>query len=41
VVVEGQRVRITLSADSLVEDLLQDRREELAAALLGEEALDA
>ena len=39
--VDTQAVRITVSADAVMETLLRDKRAELAAALLGEGALDA
>jgi vacuolar-type H+-ATPase subunit E/Vma4 len=41
IMVETRRARITVSADAVVGTLLQDKRAELAAALLGEGALDA
>jgi vacuolar-type H+-ATPase subunit E/Vma4 len=40
-VVDTQTVRITVSADAVIGTLLLDNRAELAAALLGEGALDA
>jgi hypothetical protein len=40
VVADFPRLRITASADNAGRDLLQDKRAELAAALLGEEAHD-
>ncbi|MDR1307057.1 MAG: ATPase [Treponema sp.] len=39
-VVDFPRLRITVSADNAARDLLQDKRAELAAALLGKEAHD-
>jgi vacuolar-type H+-ATPase subunit E/Vma4 len=41
VVADTQAARITVSADAVIETLLRDKRAELAAALLGEGALDA
>ena len=41
IVADSGTVRISVSADAAVETLLSEKREELAAALLGEEALDA
>jgi hypothetical protein len=41
VVVDTPEARIIVSADAVVGALLQDKRAELAAALLGEEVLDA
>ncbi|MDR1411714.1 MAG: ATPase [Spirochaetaceae bacterium] len=41
IVADFGTVRITVSADAAVETLLSEKRGELAAALLGEEALDA
>jgi vacuolar-type H+-ATPase subunit E/Vma4 len=38
---DTQAARITVSADAVMETLLRDKRAELAAALLGEGALDA
>jgi hypothetical protein len=38
---DTQAARITVSADAVIETLLRDKRAELAAALLGEGALDA
>jgi hypothetical protein len=40
-ILDAPAVRISVSADGVVEDLLKDKRAELTAALLGEEALDA
>jgi hypothetical protein len=40
-VVESKAVRISVSADAAIETLLGEKRAELAAALLGEGALDA
>ena len=40
-ILDAKELRITVSAEDLMESLLQERRAELAAALLGEEALDA
>lgn len=41
IVADSGTVRISVSADAAVETLLSEKRGELAAALLGEEALDA
>jgi vacuolar-type H+-ATPase subunit E/Vma4 len=41
IVADTQAARITVSADIVMENLLRDKRAELAAALLGEGALDA
>jgi hypothetical protein len=41
IVADSGAVRISVSADAAVETLLSEKRGELAAALLGEEALDA
>jgi vacuolar-type H+-ATPase subunit E/Vma4 len=41
IVADSGAVRISVSADAVVETLLSEKRGELAAALLGEEALDA
>lgn len=40
-VLDTQAARITVSVDAVIGSLLQDKRAELAAALLGEGALDA
>ncbi|MDR0708480.1 MAG: V-type ATP synthase subunit E [Spirochaetaceae bacterium] len=41
IVADSGTVRVSVSADAAVETLLSEKRGELAAALLGEEALDA
>jgi hypothetical protein len=41
IVADSGEVRISVSADAAVKTLLSEKREELATALLGEEALDA
>ncbi|MDR3337597.1 MAG: hypothetical protein LBT16_10375 [Treponema sp.] len=41
IVVDLGKVRISVSADDLIESLLKEKRGELASALLGEGALDA
>jgi vacuolar-type H+-ATPase subunit E/Vma4 len=41
IVADSGAVRVSVSADAAVETLLSEKRGELAAALLGEEALDA